>query len=151
MSQKEETVFRRNHVIPFLKTLTHTFAFPIQQVSIRGTPDFLLVSRGIFVGLELKAAKGSLDSLQLYNLTRIKTCGGIAMVAYPLNWLTIKSQLIQIDEGDIGDQDFNWDSLTTRTSNGSTKVKRIPGQPKSCLPDHESLQKSRRDIEKGTR
>lgn len=102
MARKPETVFRAGKVIPFLKTLKNTASFPIQQISIRGTTDFILCCHGIFVGLELKDDLGSLSSLQEYNLKQIEKCGGIAMVAYPKNWDEIKMRLKRLDEGESG-------------------------------------------------
>jgi len=100
MAQKRETVFRSGHVIPFLKTLAHTVAFPVQQRAIRGSPDFLVCCGGIFVGLELKAENGSLDLLQKYNLEKIEKCGGVAIVASPTNWEEVKALLIKLDQGE---------------------------------------------------
>lgn len=100
MAQKPETVFRQSRVIPFLKTLRSTVSFPVQSLAIRGIPDFLLCSAGIFVGLELKSEHGSLSSLQSYNLAEIERCGGVAIVAFPQNWAEVKLQLQKLDRGE---------------------------------------------------
>lgn len=97
MSKKPESVFRLK-VTAFLKTLEHTHFFPIQQKAIRGTPDFLLCTRGKFVALELKSESGGLSELQRYNLDRVLFSGGYAFVAYPKNWMEIQKRLKEIDE-----------------------------------------------------
>jgi len=40
---------------------------------------------GIFVAIELKSEGGVLDPLQHYNIERIASCGGIAMIVTPHN------------------------------------------------------------------
>jgi pterin-4a-carbinolamine dehydratase len=57
----------------------------VQQVSIRGTPDFLLCVSGVFVAIELKTDDGKLDKLQEWNLKKIADTGGIAIVLTPSN------------------------------------------------------------------
>ena len=60
----------------------------IQQVSIRGVPDRLVCLKGgIFMALECKKSnKENPDSLQLYNLKKIRSLGGFALVIFPENW-----------------------------------------------------------------
>jgi hypothetical protein len=94
-----ERKFRVNTVQPFLKTLKNTHAFPVQQVAITGTPDYLLCIRGVFVGLELKADTGVLAPLQKWNLDQIERCHGVAIVASPKNWVSVRAQLKRLDEG----------------------------------------------------
>lgn len=101
MAQKPETVFRAGKVIPFLKTLKRTAFFPIQQKSIRGTPDFLLCCMGRFVALELKINTGKLDALQLYNMEWVKRTNGVGLVARPDNWELVKAALLKLDAGEI--------------------------------------------------
>jgi hypothetical protein len=98
---KDETKFRQNKVIPFLKRLKKTTFFPIQQSSISGTPDFLVCVNGTFVALELKSEFGELSKLQAYQLWRILNSGGVTMVAKPSNWDDIKDQLTKLDTGGI--------------------------------------------------
>lgn len=100
MSQKPETVFRQNKVIPFLKTLRHTVYFPIQQRAICGTLDFLLCVQGHFVALELKSPGGSTSKLQDFNLAKITQCKGHSLVADPNNWAEIKLILSAMDQGE---------------------------------------------------
>lgn len=95
---KPETKFRQGKVIPFLKKLKHSAHFPIQQLSISGTPDFFISCNGVFVALELKSVGGKLSALQAYQMDRILSSGGIAIVASPENWESIKQQLSKLDE-----------------------------------------------------
>ena len=94
-----ERDFRKNVVLPFLKTLKHTEFFPIQQLSIRGDFDYILCVRGLFVGLELKREEESLRPLQMYKADQVRAKGGIAFRAGPDNWEQVKSMLLKLDEG----------------------------------------------------
>ena len=61
----------------------------IQQVSLRGTPDFLCCINGCFVALELKNSESEkADSLQRYKLKLISEAGGVGIVVSPENWDT---------------------------------------------------------------
>jgi hypothetical protein len=94
---KPETVFRINSVVPFLKTLKNTFYQPIQQLAFVGSPDFVLCVRGRFVALELKATGGSPRPLQDYILEKVKSAGGVRLVASPDNWQDVKDTLTEMD------------------------------------------------------
>lgn len=96
---KLETKFRISKVTPFLKGLTNSTYFPIQQMSMVGHPDFMGCVRGTFVGLELKSLDGRLGKLQEYNLKKIEDTGGIAIVADPNNWEEAAHNLSQLDKG----------------------------------------------------
>jgi hypothetical protein len=100
LNVKAETTFRQGRVIPFLKTLKNTWFTPIQQVTVRGVPDFLLGCRGRLVGLELKTDVGKVDPLQAHTLEQIEKCGGVAIVARPGNWDAVKDQLNELDRGE---------------------------------------------------
>lgn len=79
-----------------LEALPNSWVEKIQQVSIRGTPDFLMCLSGVFVAIELKVGDGKLDKLQDYKLQQIAACGGIAMVLTPENLDEMYSFLEQI-------------------------------------------------------
>lgn len=100
MSQKTETRFRANKVVPFLKTLWNTKSFPIQQLAIRGDPDFILCCRGRFVALELKADSGRVSPLQAQKLNDVKLKGGVAIVATPQNWESVRKIITNLDKGE---------------------------------------------------
>lgn len=69
-----------------MKAIPGVWAEKISQRSLRGTPDILACVAGRFVAIELKKAEDEEpDTLQGLKLSRIKDCGGMAMVAYPEN------------------------------------------------------------------
>lgn len=103
MAKKPETNFR-HRVTEFLKTLKNSWFEPVQQMAIRGSPDFFGICRGRPVGLELKTDQGRVDPLQAQTLNRIRQAGGLAIVARPANWDAVKSLLTKLDHGDYHDQ-----------------------------------------------
>ena len=86
MAAKGETNFRKRvrRDLKLLEPKIHFF--PIQQVAIGGTPDFLISAGGIFVALELKDEDGATSKLQDYELTRVGESGGYSFVARPSDW-----------------------------------------------------------------
>ena len=48
-----------------------------------GIPDLLVCCEGVFLGVELKAPKGTPTDLQLKHLHRIRDSGGLAVLLYP--------------------------------------------------------------------
>jgi len=99
-----ERSFRTNHVIPFLKTLPKTAVFPVQQSSIRGTPDFLLCVNGRFLGLELKRSDHDHPTkLQEYVGDCIKRSNGFYLVASPQGWDETKKTLKSLSEEPYAD------------------------------------------------
>lgn len=97
---KPETKFRVKTVKPFLELLKNVHPFPIQQLGINGTPDFLLCCYGKFVALELKSMEGELSTLQAYNLWRVLQTGGLSFVANPETWKNIKEIFIKLNKGE---------------------------------------------------
>jgi len=85
MAKKAETVFKEK-VLKRLQLLPNCWVCKVQQVSKVGTPDILMCLSGVFIAMELKTNSGILSELQKYNLQRIGTCGGIAMVVAPSNF-----------------------------------------------------------------
>jgi hypothetical protein len=81
-----ETTFKRR-IRPLLEALPSTRVLKIQQLAIRGCPDFLLSVRGRFVAIELKISeRAHLAKLQRYELSRLAATGAFAFVIYPQNW-----------------------------------------------------------------
>lgn len=96
MSKKPETKFS-NRVKEDLERLPNTWVEKIQQVAIRGTPDFILCVNGTFIGLELKKDKHApMSGLQKHKLANIADAGGIPLLAYPENWEEIYTFLAVI-------------------------------------------------------
>lgn len=101
MSMKPETSFRAK-VREDLKSVPLCKPFAIQQMTINGTPDFLLCVGGTFVGLELKSSDLEEPSkLQEFNLKEIDRCGGIGIVACPQNWKLIHARLQKIGRDSV--------------------------------------------------
>lgn len=99
MGKKPETKFKETRVIPDLKKLPNCWFVKIQQLSIRGVPDYLLCVNSTFVALELKKdEKETPDRLQQYNLEGINRAGGIGIVAHPGNWDITYDLLKQLAE-----------------------------------------------------
>lgn len=95
-----ETAFK-NRIRPVLSGLANTWAVKIQQLSISGTPDFLLCVNGRFVALELKRdAKARVTALQKHALQKIAAAGGLSLVAYPDNWSEIFGKLVALSQGE---------------------------------------------------
>lgn len=85
VSKKPETLLKER-VYPILKKLPSTWVKKIQQVAIRGTPDFLMCISGVFVAIELKRSEDEKpDALQELNLSKIADCGGLTIVMHPQN------------------------------------------------------------------
>lgn len=95
MASKPETNFRKK-VKEDLATLTNLHVFPIQQVAIVGTPDFLVCAGGIFIGLEIKAEDGVTSPKQDYELGCLTDTGGYGFVARPSTWDEVFGQIKDI-------------------------------------------------------
>lgn len=60
-----------------------------------GVPDIIACVKGKFVAIECKAGKGTTTALQKYNIEKINTAGGLAIV---INESNIDSLLTTIQE-----------------------------------------------------
>ena len=106
MSKQNETKFKEK-VTERLKTFKHTWFVKIQQLSVSGTPDFLICLNGVFIALELKTDIGKVSKLQEYNLNKIAKCGGISIVLMPQNFDetmafldNVSQELVQLFDSD---------------------------------------------------
>ena len=85
MSSQPETLFKVK-VKKHLDKIPNIWYEKIQQVTIRGTPDFLICYAGRFVAWELKKdAKSKATKLQQYELDGVAKAGGVAVVVHPGN------------------------------------------------------------------
>ena len=89
-----ETKFKES-VVEDLKTLPDAWFEKIQQVSIRGTPDFVICKAGVFIGLELKV-DSELTKLQNHKLNLIKKAGGRAYSVTPKTWKRVFQEIKEI-------------------------------------------------------
>lgn len=69
-----------------MQAIPNSWVKKIQQVALRGTPDFLMCLSGLFVAIELKTDEGETSALQDYNLEQIASSGGIAIIMTPSNF-----------------------------------------------------------------
>jgi hypothetical protein len=92
MSQPEtrfkEKVQRR------LKQVPELYCRKIQQQSIRGMPDLLIIYCGLAFTWELKTSTGRATRLQTYELDAISKAGGIARVVTPDNFEECLAELL---------------------------------------------------------
>jgi hypothetical protein len=106
LAKKPETAFKER-IYPKLKRLPNSWFVKVQQMTIGGTPDFLMCVAGQFVALELKrSGGGKVAALQEYNLSLINQSGGIGLVVTPENWDVVYINLIKLAEGFAKDDLF---------------------------------------------
>lgn len=99
MARKAETTFsaRVRKDLEKLEKKGVLWFVKIQQVGIRGTPDYLINANGHFVALELKREAGiSADPLQTYNLNRIESSNGYAYTTEPSNWESVYKAITRL-------------------------------------------------------
>lgn len=63
-----------------------------------GTPDLLCCVNGHFVAVEVKAEKGRLSPLQLYNIDKISKAGGTVYILYPKDFDKFKHDIGKLNE-----------------------------------------------------
>ena len=68
-------------------------------VQREGVPDLLVCCKGLFLGIELKAANGKPSALQLWNIEQIRASGGVAMVLYPDQFENFKHMIMLLLSG----------------------------------------------------
>lgn len=85
---------------PKLESLPKSNWVKIQQVSIRGVPDFLGCVNGKFVALELKKdGKAPISRLQKHFIDKVNRNKGFARVIYPENMNEILEELCKFCYG----------------------------------------------------
>lgn len=52
----------------------------------KGVPDILACVNGYFLGIEVKASRGTPSELQKYHVEKINESGGFAIILYPKNY-----------------------------------------------------------------
>ena len=63
-----------------------------------GVPDLLVCCEGVFLGVELKAARGRPSELQIHELHKIRDSGGLAILLYPDDLSVFKNLIHAIKE-----------------------------------------------------
>lgn len=92
---KPETKFKIK-VRKVLETIPFSYWEKTQQMSIRGTPDFVGCVKGRSVVLELKVGNNDADPLQEYKLSKWRSAGAIAYVMSPDNMDEIINELKEL-------------------------------------------------------
>lgn len=64
-----------------------------------GIPDLLCCVNGYFVAIEVKAENGKPSDLQVYNISKIREAGGVAVILYPDGWEDFKKLILKLKEG----------------------------------------------------
>ena len=88
-----------------------------------GIPDLLVCCKGAFIGVELKAPKGTPSDLQIYNLRQIDNAGGYAVLLYPDQWETFRNFVICMVAGDTVTATANYNLLKSRWKYFENKIK----------------------------
>lgn len=84
MAKKPETKFKEK-VRARLNEIPDSYFEKIQQVCIRGTPDFLGCYNGRAIALELKVGRGKADALQSRTMYRARRAGALVREVRPSN------------------------------------------------------------------
>lgn len=66
-----------------------------------GIPDLIVSCKGWFFGVELKAPNGKPSDLQVYNLRKIDSAGGRAILLYPKDFDLFKRLIEQPDNKEL--------------------------------------------------
>lgn len=86
-----------NRVKRYLKSKDiYYFKYFGNAYSTPGILDLTLCVKGKFIGVEIKAEKGKVSTLQEYNINRIKDSGGIAIVLRPSGFDDFKKQIEEL-------------------------------------------------------
>lgn len=101
ISKQAESRFKAR-VRKDLEGLNNCYFFKVQQVALRGIPDFIICLSGRFVALELKRSeKERPDPLQQWTLDAIANAGGISFIANPTNWFDTLDVLKHLSEMEV--------------------------------------------------
>lgn len=95
----EEARFQRS-VEAFLRKRGHWFVkyWAGNKFTKSGVPDILSCVDGAFVGIELKAPKGSPSDIQLITLRSIDRAGGYSILLFPRDWDTFVRFIDTLDD-----------------------------------------------------
>lgn len=75
--------------------------FFANRMTRKGVPDILANVNGYFVGIEVKADKGTPSELQKYNIKKIREAGGYAWIVYPSGWDKLEESLYDLLNNDF--------------------------------------------------
>lgn len=77
------------------------------QFGVAGVPDILVCNNGVFMGIEVKAEKGSPSPLQLHTIKQINNAGGVAFVLYPKDFEVFKNLIRYIEKTGKNDKNIS--------------------------------------------
>lgn len=66
------------------------------QFTKAGVPDLLCCINGRFVAIEVKSETGTASDLQVYNIGKIISSGGVGIITKPSDWEQLKKMLEKI-------------------------------------------------------
>ena len=71
-------------IITMLEKEYNAYVVKVVNATRGGVPDLLVCIEGTFLAIEVKRpeSKNNVSKLQEYNLQKVESCGGIAMVAW---------------------------------------------------------------------
>ena len=90
----------------------------VKKFTRDGIPDILCCCNGNFLGIEVKAEKGSPSKLQLYHLKKIDESGGLAILLYPKDFKTFKKFITLLQQEKFIEADAIYDYLKGVWSGG---------------------------------
>ena len=79
-----------------------------------GIPDLLVCVEGWFLGIELKASRGTPSDLQLYQIRQIRSARGVGCVLYPKDFEDFKQFIGRLKLGEHPDDMKDDYSFLTR-------------------------------------
>lgn len=91
---KEQTL--QKNILDWLNRLEGVCAYKIISANIAGVPDIIGVVHGRFFAVEVKLNRTKPTSLQLYQLDKIRKCGGFGFTVNPSNINNFKDHFITI-------------------------------------------------------
>ena len=91
-----------NKIKDFLKSQNCYFVkYFANRMTKVGIPDILASVGGYFVGIEVKATKGTPSDLQKWNIEQIQKSGGFGVILYPEYWEDFKTMVSVLLDGEI--------------------------------------------------
>jgi len=61
-----------------------------------GVPDLMICCNGYFIAVEVKGDRGKPSELQLHNIEKIKTAGGVGLILYPKDFEDFKQLIYKL-------------------------------------------------------
>jgi len=110
----------KDKVVDILKDEGVYYFFPATHGYGRsGVPDIIACVSGLFLAIECKAGKNKPTALQVRELERVRSAGGVAVVANDANWELVRElirrmkgpQKLQPIEDDVGYEKEDYEAI----------------------------------------